>query len=355
MKKIKVGLIGAGSISLAHLNGYREHSDLGEVVAICDKDASLMEQRKKEFSLNAESFADYQEMLLKSEVDAVDICLPIIQHKMVIMDAVNAGKHVLVEKPMTNTLEEAKEIINALKSTGVTLMVAHNQRFSEQHRRMKKLVDAGTIGEIVYASTNIYQDISAVLPDGHWHYSHRGALISLGVHKLDMLRYFAGNLKRISGFHKTAMKPMVGESGIKGEEADDLGVAALEFEKGALGTITASYCAIAHPWHDAIVLHGTEGCIHTIGGLYVKSTVDSAYSHFTRIELDEEKKMISDYRFTSGYTGEIEHFLNCLIEKKEPLCSGFDNLYTMAAIEAIYLSGSTGMVINVNELVEKEA
>jgi predicted dehydrogenase len=294
-------------------------------------------------------------MLLNAEIDAVDICLPIMLHKPVIVDTVKAGKHVLVEKPMANTLEEAKQIVKLVKETGVTLMVAHQQRFSEQHSKMKELIESGKIGKIIYARADIYQNIRVVLPAGHWHYSHRGALISLGVHKLDMLRYFAGNIKRISGFHKTAMMPMVGQPGIKGEEADDLGVAAMEFENGALGTISASYCAVAHPWHDSIVLHGTQGCIHTIGGLYIKSEVDNSFRDFTKIKIAEDKRPLHDYlRLTSGYAGEIEHFLKCLLEGKEPLCSGQDNLYTMAAIEAIYLSGSTGRVVDVNSLIGED-
>ena len=350
MKQIRVGLIGCGSIAVAHLNGYRQFPELARVVALCDVDAATAEKRCEEFALDAEYYSDYHMMLDKAELDAVDICLPTVAHAEVAIATAKAGKHVLIEKPLANTLAQAKEVVAAADAAGITLMVAHNQRFRRQHMKMKQIIEDGKIGRIVSARAEINQNIKAILPDGHWHYYHRGALISIGIHMLDLLRYFVGNVKKVCGFWTTAMMPMVGQKGVEGEEADDLGVAALEFEGGALGTLSASYCSKAQWPGSAVFIHGTKGCIHTLGGLHLMSEVDEQYRHLSRIDVDDEA--VSDWRLDPSYVREIEHFLRCLHEGREPICSGKDNLLTMAGIEAIYLSGATGRAIDVHSLRE---
>ena len=349
---VRIGLIGCGSIAVAHLNGYRQCPELGRVVALCDAAASAAEQRRQEFELDAEHYSDYRAMLDEGDVDAVDICLPIMAHEEVAVAAAQAGKHIIIEKPLTNTLDQAKHVVKAADAADVTLMVAHNQRFRRRHMKMKDLIDAGKIGRIVSARAEINQNIQAILPHGHWHYYHRGALISIGIHMLDTLRYLVGNVKTVSGFRTTAMMPMGGQEGVEGEEADDLGVAALEFETGALGTLFASYCAKAHPWHDSVMLHGTRGGMHTVGGLHLMSEVDQAYRKLSRVEGDDA--MVGDWRLGESYVREIEHFLRCLREGTEPMCSGRDNLLTMATIEAVYLSGATGRAVDVNSLIEAD-
>ena len=351
MQPIRVGLIGCGGIAVAHLNGYSKHPELGRVVALCDVDQHNATTRAEEFGLEAEVYADYETMLQEADIQAVNVCLPIMAHEEACLAAMAAGKHILCEKPFTNTLPEAKRVVAAAEEAGVTLMIAHNQRFRPRHIKMKELLDAGKIGRIISARADINQNIQAILPDGHWHYYHRGALISIGIHMLDTLRYLVGNVRRVSGFFATEMMPMVGEAGVTGEEADDLGVAALEFENGALGTLSASYCARAHPWHDAIMLHGTAGGMHTVGGLHLKSEVDEAFAQMSRVETESEA--VSDWRLGGSYAGEVEHFLRCLHGGIEPMCSGRDNLYTMAVIEAIYLSGATGKAVAVNALTEE--
>jgi predicted dehydrogenase len=350
---IRVGLIGCGGIAVAHLNGYSKRPDLGRVVALCDADEATARQRAEEYDLQAPVYADYRAMLERADVEAVDVCLPIMAHMDVCLAAVAAGRHILCEKPFTNTLAEARRVVAAAEEAGVTVMVAHNQRFRPRHLKMKQLADAGKIGRIVSARADINQNIQAILPDGHWHYHHRGALISLGVHMLDTLRYLVGDVKRVSGFFATEMMPMVGQAGVTGEEADDLGVAALEFESGALGTLAASYCARAHPWHDAIILHGTRGGMHTVGGLHLMSEVDDAFATMSPVETESEAA--GDWRLGPSYCAEVEHFLHCIREGVEPMCSGRDNLRTMAVIEAVYRSGATGRTVDVGALLEEDS
>ena len=349
MTQTRIGIIGCGSIAVAHLNGYRHCPELARVVALCDANKASAEQRREEFGLDAEHYGDYDTMLDRADVDAVDICLPTTAHAAAAIAAANAGKHILVEKPLANTLREAKQAAAAADAAGVALMVAQNVRFRRQHLKMKELIDAGTIGRIVSARAEINQNIQAILPDGHWHYHHRGALISIGVHMLDLLRFLVGNVTRASGFCSTAMMPMVGQEGVEGEEADDLGVAALEFENRALGTLAASYCSKAQWPGSAVFIHGTHGAMHTVGGLHLMSDDDPDHKNLSRVDADDER--VSDWRLGQSYVREVEHFLRCLSGGTEPMCSARDNLYTMAAIEAVYRSSATGRAVDVAALL----
>ena len=129
MGPVHVGLIGCGGIAVAHLNGYSKCPDLGRVVALCDVDEANARQRAEEFGLDAQVYADCRAMLEQADIGAADICLPIVAHTDACLAAVAAGKHILCEKPFTNTLAEAKRVVAAAEAAGITLMVAHNQRF----------------------------------------------------------------------------------------------------------------------------------------------------------------------------------------------------------------------------------
>jgi len=331
---VRIGLIGGGSIARAHLNGYKQVPELGRVTAICDLDKKAVETRMAEFGLDAEVFTDLREMCSRGPVDAVDICLPIKAHLDAILAAARARKHILVEKPITLNLDEAKAGVRAARENGITLMVAHDQRFRSNHVRMKELMPR--IGEIVCARADINQDIEVILPPDHWHRDHRGSLLSIGVHMLDLLRFFVGDVKRVAGFEKTRLVKMRG---------NDIAVAALEFECGALGTLVSTYASKGSPWHDSVLIQGSKGACHTIGGLFIKEGKEP----FMRVEVESETA--GDWRFQSSYREEIRHFLECLRDGATPMTSGEDNLKTIGAIEAIYVSSREGRAVEVAELL----
>ena len=137
MQKLKVAVIGCGSIAkYRHLIEYK-NNDAVEIVAVCD----IVEERATEMAseYNAKSYTSYEELLKNEELDAVSVCLPNYLHAPVSIAALNAGCHVLCEKPMATSKEEAEDMIKAATTANKKLMIAHNQRFVPSHARGSRI------------------------------------------------------------------------------------------------------------------------------------------------------------------------------------------------------------------------
>lgn len=164
MGKIKVGVIGAGSISDMHFESYKNNKDV-EIYAVCD----INEQRAREKAdkYGAEKYyKKYQDLLIDPDIDAVSICTWNNSHAEISIAALQAGKHVLVEKPLCKTVEEALEIEEAVQeSDEKTLQVGFVRRFGTNTQVLKKFIDSGDLGEIYYAKASC---IRALGNPGGW-------------------------------------------------------------------------------------------------------------------------------------------------------------------------------------------
>lgn len=188
---IKVALVGAGYIGQVHASALSQIKD-AQVTAIVDK----LEDRGKKMaeSLNARYFKDLDELLKNTDVDCVDICVPTFAHPEVTIKAANAGKHILCEKPLALSLEEADEMIKAAKINKIKAMTGHVLRFWPEYAKVKELIDSGDLGAPIYA----FCERLAVTPDwqvGNWDKSEKfsgGAALDLHIHDLDFLIWLFG-------------------------------------------------------------------------------------------------------------------------------------------------------------------
>ena len=324
MAEVRVGLIGCGGISRAHVRGYTEHSAVGRVVAVADTDRERAEERAR--SLGCESvYADYRALLDRRDVDAVDICLPHFLHAPVALAAIAAGKHVLVEKPMATTLADARQMADAARGAGRILMVGHNQRYMPVHRQIKEWIDAGTLGRVFC----IRADCNQYLKRRDWLTNNReaggGVVISVAVHKLDLMRWLCGDVRRVAAF---------GCRGLGEIEGEDVAVISLEFAGGALGEFVALYAAKANPWQamppvgaspEYLILYGSNGVVHTQGGLFISDEA-AGRDGFRRVDVAGE----------NSFVNEIGHYLECVATGRQPVSSGQRSLGTMAVLDAIY-------------------
>lgn len=151
-KILKIGLIGLGEISLIHKAGYNEDSRV-KIVAVCDLDESIAKSRAEPYG--AKYYTDYGELLKNKEVDAVDITLPHKLHYRAAKEALLAGKHVLVEKPMTLKYSEAIDLIITARSKGVKFTVAENTRFVELYQKAITIIQSNQISKIWNVRTMI--------------------------------------------------------------------------------------------------------------------------------------------------------------------------------------------------------
>jgi predicted dehydrogenase len=183
---MRVGVIGCGAVAIrAHLPAYRSIG--AEIVGVADVDESRARFSARKFNV-AKWFCDYRE-LLREDIDVVSVCTPNATHSPITIDAAKAGKHVLVEKPMATTLEDADRMIEACKDSGVKLCPIFNYRFLPSVQEAKKRVEAGRIGRVLAIHGIAHVLIPMVWSKSEWFYYKWGLLEDFGVHLIDVINY----------------------------------------------------------------------------------------------------------------------------------------------------------------------
>lgn len=347
-KVLKVGLIGAGGIAGAHLKAYLQLSQQVRLVAICDVREEAARWRAQEAGITA-VYTDAYRMLREADIDAVDICTSHDQHAPLALAAAEAGKHILVEKPMACSLQQCREMVAAAEKARVILMVAQNQRYMPSHRGVRRLIQEGELGVIHAVRFDSMQNLSVFLPPSHWLFDGNqaggGIVISVSVHKIDLMRYLVGEVKRVVGIQRNFHSEFI-------NGAEDYACALLEFENGALGEMFATYAGFRMPWSEQFMIFGSEGTVHAVppigqsgGPAWIASRRRGVkgegwaqqFLGFVPVEPDQEGLPSED-----SFVNEIFHFVECCQTGKEPLSSGRDNLETMKVVFGFYESARTG-------------
>jgi len=201
MSLLKVGIIGTGSISNSHVRGYQGNADLAEIVAVAD----IVEERAKDAAARwgvGRHFTDYRKILDMPEVDAVSICTYNQAHRQPTVDALAAGKHVLCEKPMAATLDDAVAMTAAAQKSGRILMIAIHSRYGQQQRAAKRVIDSGALGRIYYGeAVGTRRRGIGKGSFARTETSGGGAVVDIGVYQLDTALDLLGHPKplRVSG------------------------------------------------------------------------------------------------------------------------------------------------------------
>lgn len=348
MKKIKVGIIGAGSISEMHFEAYKANENV-EIVAVCD----LNEQRakKKAAYYGADKYyTDYNALLSQQEIDAVSICTWNNAHAEIFIAALNAGKHVLVEKPLCKTIEEAREIERAAKAADdQVLQVGFVRRHGTNVKVLKKFIDADDFGDIYYAKASY---IRALGNPGGWfadkERSGGGPLIDLGVHVIDLAWYLMGKPKvtSVSGNmysrlgnrshieHKSFYKAV--DYDPDQNTVEDMFNALIRFENGASMIVDASFSL--HTKRDAgeLKLFGDRAGAEIDPHLHITTE-----KHNTILNITPEVDATS-FDLMDGFQNEIDHFITCIKGEADTLAPVEDGVEIMKILAAIYESSETG-------------
>ena len=255
---LRIVLVGAGNIASHHLPAYQQFPDEVELVAVCDLDEGLARKRAGEAGVG-NVYTDVETMLREIECDAFDICVTPDQHAPIALAAIDAGKHVLVEKPFAPSLAECRRLVSRAEGAGVTLMVAQNQRFLPSHQTARAIIASGELGEIRAVRTDSVQHWADFLGPGHWQYDGAraggGAVIGVAVHRLDLARFLVGDVRRVSAVLKTSSPHFV-------NGAEEYAAATFEFENGALGQAFATVSAFRTPWSESLLVYGERGTMH---------------------------------------------------------------------------------------------
>ena len=342
MKPVKLGIIGTGVGATFAAQGISTFSSEGlvEIVAVAD----VYEEGAKRFSEKwkiKSRYKDYREMLEKADVDAVSIHTPHYLHYPMTMDALKAGKHVLVDKPIAMNLKEADEMIKEAEKRGLNLGVIFPTRFDPIARKVKEAADSGRFGKLVLGEALVkwYRDQDYYAKSswrGRWATEGGGALINQAIHMIDLLRWVMGPVDYL-----WAQMDTVGHD----IEVEDVAVATLRFKNGALGVIeggTALYPGLPPKFE----LHGVKGMAIIEGGTLRKWSIKGEE------EITEEgvKKGLKswvrpDVVPAANHGALIKDFVKSILEGRKPYVDGVKGRESLEIIRAIYKSAPTGEVV----------
>lgn len=337
MSKIRVAIVGCGAIAQRrHIPEYAANPNV-ELVAYADP---VTERAQKMADLyGGKSYDSYEKMLEAEKVDAVSVCTPNYLHAPVSIAAANAGAHVLVEKPMATTKEEAEQMIEAARKNNVYLMVGHNQRLMPPHVKAKELLDSGKLGKVLTFRTSFgHAGPEGWSVDGRssWFFRKEeaamGAMGDLGVHKSDFIRYLlADEVVEVAGFIGTIHK--------EGTDVDDNSTCILRMKSGAIGTLVASWTQYKGG-DNSTVLWCEKGVmkIGTVHGdeVIVELTNGTVETYKVGAMATNEKQVPS---------GVIDAFVESIVTNTPPTISGEEGLRSLNVILAAFESQATGRMV----------
>ena len=308
---LRWGIIGAGSLarrrSMPAIHKARNASLEALMVRDLDRARALAEEYRAE-----RYYADADDLLRDSEIDAVHVATPVHAHCEHAVKAAERGKHVLCEKPMAMNTGEARRILDACAANAVHLQICFVLRFRSYYRRIKALIESGALGQIVTARAQLVKRMER-LP-GAWRTdpvkAGGGALMDTGAHCLDLLRYLVGEITEVAYF---------GSSAVFGWEVEDSATGLVRFENDARGTFDVSF-SVPHS-ESLLEVYGTEGC----------ALVGKSFKVYRSDTVQEEEIQEEDL-----YLALIEHFGRCVEADEVPIATGEDGLRNMELIEMAY-------------------
>ena len=348
MKKLKAAVIGVGSISSFHIKNYLANEGV-ELYAFCDINAERLKEKGEKYGVTR-LYTDEAEMLRAlPEIDIVSVCTWNSAHAPCTIMALNAGKHVLCEKPMALNVEEAEAMQAAAEKNGKLLMIGFVRRFGRDCDLAVKLIEEGRLGEIYYAKA---QYLRRNGHPGGWfgkkEFSGGGPLIDLGVHSIDLVRYLMGKPKATavygSTFHKLGArdnirgeKEYIASSRGSGDGCDceDLAAATIRFDNGAVLTAEMSFSLNLEGDRNNVELFGTGA------GLLIDKEVRMYGEEDGQLK-DFDLGKDTGINVKEAFQREIDHFVSAARGECECRNPAEDGVELMRILTAIYRSAESG-------------
>jgi predicted dehydrogenase len=375
---IGVGMLGYAFMGKAHTNAYKTIPymmyppvAIPRLVAIAGRNQDAVTEAMKRYGYE-KAYMDWRALVDDPQVQLFDNGGPNDAHAAPSIAAARAGKHILCEKPLARTAEEAKGMLDAVESAGVKNMVAFNYRFVPAVRLIRNLIDSGALGKIYHFRAVYLQEwIMPHYDAPKWwrmdkNVAGSGALGDLGAHIIDLAHYLVGGMKSISAFTKTFIeeRPMPDGKGTGKVDVDDAFVAAVEFENGAIGTLESTRFAGGRKNFNNFEINGEKGSIHF--NLERMNELEV----FWVGEEPKETQGFHDVLVTEGYhpwwenwwphghiigwehtfVHEINHLLDCIVNDKPvgPHGATFEDGYRAAVIcDAIVQAAHTKKTVDI--------
>ncbi|WP_461257801.1 Gfo/Idh/MocA family protein [Treponema sp. R80B11-R83G3] len=340
---VSVAIIGTGGISQQHINSFLAFPSRCKITCLVDIFPEKAEKKNADNKLGAKVSSSYKEILNNPDIDLVSICTPPFCHAEAVIDFLNAGKNVIVEKPMANSLEECDAMLDTAKKSGKVFSVIAQNRFRDPISNLKKVLDSGLIGKVVHAQVDSFWWRGHSYYDlwwrGTWEKEGGGCTLNHAVHHIDMLLWMLGSPQKVSA--------VISNASHDNAEVEDISVAVLQYcgglcAKGALAQITSS--VIHHGEEQQLIFQGEKARVSA--PWKIGAQIAQANGFPAKEQNEALIKQLNDFyesqpKLThSLHEGQIDDVLSAVEKGAKPLIGGEDGRRTIELITAIYKAGT---------------
>lgn len=338
MRNLKFGIIGCGLISNWHADAINVIEG-AELAGATDVNENARKAFTGKYGIKA---YDSVEALLESDVDIVSVCTPSGLHAPLAIQVANAGKHVIVEKPMAITLKQADDIIEACEKNNVKVAVISQLRYSESVKKIKEAINSNLLGRIVTADVYMKFYRSQEYYDkggwrGTWKMDGGGALMNQGIHGIDLLCHLMGRVKKVSAFTRTLARNI---------EVEDTASAIVEYENGAIGVIQGT-TSIYPGYPRKFELNGDKGSIVLQEDIIKEWTIEGMEGPGEVEQRESKSKSSSDPAAfgIEGHVKQITDMVDAVNNNRRPFVDQYEGRKPIELILAIYESSKTGKTV----------
>jgi len=337
-----IGIIGCGRIAqVRHIPEYAANPD-AKLVGFFNPSRERSEEMSKQYG--GKVYASVEEMLADPEIHAVSVCSTNAAHAQQTIAALNAGKHVLCEKPMAATVEDCEAMVKAAEENGKYLMIAQNQRLEKAHATAKKLIDEGLIGKIITFRTTFGhpgpEKWSITPGPATWFFDKSkaamGAMADLGIHKTDLIQFLTSQRVIRTTAHVTTLDKRYADGTLIG--VDDNAFCIYEMSGGTVGTMTASWTYYGRQ-DNSTVLYGTKGTMR------IYDDPDAAI----KVHLADGNMIDYEVEANQSNSGIVDLFIESLVKEAPPEISGESVTSAMRAVFASIRSSELGEAVEIPE------
>ncbi|CAN7642630.1 Gfo/Idh/MocA family protein [Paenibacillus sp. LjRoot56] len=338
---LKVAIIGAGAISKAHIEAYLQFPERCTIVAISDIYEDKAQERIDQFKLDeARAVKDYKELLLE-DIDLVSICTPPYTHASLTVEFLEAGSHVMVEKPMASSLEECDLMNAAANRTGKLLSVVAQNRFKTPMMKMKSVLESGLMGKVVHVQVDSFWWRGHCYYDlwwrGTWEKEGGGPTLNHAVHHIDAMLWMMGSPTEVQAFMSNVSHDNA--------EVEDLSIGMLRFANGSLGQITSS--VVHHGEEQQLIFQGAKARVSAPWKVKASNSTSNGFPE-PNTELEEQLQTFYNQLpevIYEGHAGQIDNVLTAIETGASVLIDGISGRQTLELITGIYKSASTGELV----------
>lgn len=313
MSKLKFAILGCGRISSRHVEALINNKENAELVAVCDiiEDLSIDKKNQYESAIegsNVKVYVDYNEFLKDENIDVVTIATISGYHAEQAIDCLNYNKHVLIEKPMALTIEDADKIIALGKEKNKKVCVSHQNRFSPAVQKLRRAIEEGRFGKLIHGTARVlWARDDNYYEQASWRGTKEldgGTLMNQCIHNIDLLQWMmGGEVERISSETDTFIRNI---------ETEDFGAMLMRFKNGAVGIVEGSVCVYPKNLEETLSIFGEKGTV-VISGNEIKTWQFEDEKDYDNIELDETNL---------GHTPLYKDLIDAIREGREPLVNG---------------------------------